>query len=215
LPSLANALLLSAALKCPVEILFFRLFKKLTNDVNERKNKHHIELTYTNSAHPKSMVAIDPGMNQLGLAAFDGTKLSDYAVKVIPIISSVHARLIALDEVVDRYLEEKKPAEIALEKTTFSSASQNGMLVLAYYKILAVARRRRLPVYEYVPISIRKSVCGNGHATKRDVMKVLISKYPELRVFAGMDRRWKERHYFNLFDAVAVGVAHLSKAQNR
>lgn len=161
----------------------------------------------------RRLVSIDPGMNKFGLASFDGNRLTDYVVKMIPSAPLVRERLLSLEEVLGRYLDEKKPTEIALEKTTFSSSTQNGLLVLAYYKMLAMARRRRIPVHEYVPISIRKTVCGNGHATKRDVVKVLISKYPELRIFTGTDRRWKERHYFNLFDAVAVGVTHIKRSK--
>jgi len=167
----------------------------------------------TNSRPGRRLVSIDPGMNKFGLASFDGDQLIDYVVKIIPSAPLVRERLLSLEEVLGRYFDEKKPTEIALEKTTFSSSTQNGLLVLAYYKMLAMARRRRIPVHEYVPISIRKTVCGNGHATKRDVVKVLISKYPELRIFTGTDRRWKERHYFNLFDAVAVGLTHIKRSK--
>jgi len=158
------------------------------------------------------LVSIDPGMRKIGLASFEGTRLTDYVVKDIPSAPLIRDRLLSLEQVLNRYFDEKRPTQIALEKTTFSSATQNGLLVLAYYKMLAIARRRRIPVFEYVPISIRKVVCGNGHATKRDVVKVLISKYPELRVFTGTDRRWKERHYFNLFDAIAVGLTHIKRS---
>jgi len=158
-------------------------------------------------------VSIDPGMKKIGLASFEGTQLTDYVVKDIPSTPLIRDRLLSLEQVLNRYFDEKRPTQIALEKTTFSSATQNGLLVLAYYKILAIARRRRIPIHEYVPISIRKVVCGNGHATKRDVVKVLISKYPELRVFTGTDRRWKERHYFNLFDAIAVGLTHIKRSR--
>jgi len=176
------------------------------------KNKNTISNLLT-SKHSQRLVSIDPGVNNIGLATFEGKKLIDYTVKVIPYAPLVRDRIQGIEEVLTRYFNEKQPHAIAVEKTTFSSATHNGLLVLAYYKILAIARRRKLPVYEYVPISIRKSVCGDGHATKRDVMKVLISKYPELRLFAGANRRWKERLYFNLFDAVAVGVAHLIRTR--
>jgi len=163
----------------------------------------------------RRLVSIDPGVNKIGLASFEGKSLTDYTVKIIPYSPSVRERILGIDKVVTQYLNEKQPHTLAVEKTNFSSATHNGLLVLAYYKILAIARRKKLPVYEYVPISIRKSVCGDGHATKHDVMKVLISKYPELRVFTGANRRWKERHCSHLFDSVAVGLAHLKKhAQN-
>jgi len=157
------------------------------------------------------LVSIDPGVNKIGLATFDGKTLKDYTVKIIPYAPLVRERIHGIDKVVTQYLNEKQPHTLAVEKTNFSSATHNGLLVLAYYKILAIARRKKLRVYEYVPISIRKSVCGDGHATKRDVKKVLISKYPELRVFAGANRRWKDRHYSHLYDSIAVGLAHLKK----
>lgn len=45
-PSLDNALRLSAALKCPVEILFFDRFNQLRHSVYEQGNKHDIRLSY-------------------------------------------------------------------------------------------------------------------------------------------------------------------------
>ncbi len=45
-PSLDNALRLSAALKCPVEVMFFDRFKQLRESVYEQGNKHAIGLTY-------------------------------------------------------------------------------------------------------------------------------------------------------------------------
>jgi len=46
LPSLSNALRLSAAIKCPVEVLFFDLFDQLRNETNEYKKKHHVDYTF-------------------------------------------------------------------------------------------------------------------------------------------------------------------------
>ena len=179
------------------------------------KTKRNITLNTTSSSASSSnrLVAIDPGMRKIGLASFEDEKLTDYIVRDIPAARSVRDRLQSLEQVLNRYLDEKQPTQIALEKTTFSSATQNGLLVLAYYKILALARRRRIPVYEYVPISIRKTVCGNGHATKQDVMKILVSRFPELRVFSGSTRRYQTLHFFNMFDAIAVGVTHIRRSR--
>jgi len=46
LPSFTNALRLSAAIKCPVEVLFYGLFDQLRKDIYENKKKYHIEYTY-------------------------------------------------------------------------------------------------------------------------------------------------------------------------
>lgn len=46
LPSLSNALRLSAAIQCPVEILFYDLFHQIKKETYENKNKHDLKLTY-------------------------------------------------------------------------------------------------------------------------------------------------------------------------
>lgn len=46
LPSFTNALRLSAAIKCPVEILFIDLFDQLRKDIYENKKKYHVEYTF-------------------------------------------------------------------------------------------------------------------------------------------------------------------------
>jgi len=46
LPSFTNALRLSAAIKCPVEVLFYDLFDQLRKDIYENKKKHNIKYTF-------------------------------------------------------------------------------------------------------------------------------------------------------------------------
>ena len=46
IPSLPNALRLSAAMKCPVEVLFIDLFNQLRNETYENKEKHNIEYDF-------------------------------------------------------------------------------------------------------------------------------------------------------------------------
>ena len=48
--------------------------------------------------------------------------------------------------------------------------------------------------------------CGNGRAGKKDVARVIVSKFPDLKVYLTQDRAWKERFHQNMFDAVALGI---------
>jgi hypothetical protein len=48
--------------------------------------------------------------------------------------------------------------------------------------------------------------CGNGRAGKKDVARVTVSKFPDLKVYLTQDRAWKERFHQNMFDAVALGI---------
>jgi hypothetical protein len=36
------------------------------------------------------------------------------------------------------------------------------------------------------------------------VVKVIVSKFPEFKVYVTQDRKWKERYQRNMFDAIAL-----------
>jgi len=61
-------------------------------------------------------------------------------------------------------------------------------------------------VLSFAPNTVKKYITGNGRASKAEVAKVIISKYPELKVYLTQDRAWKERYHQNMFDAVALGI---------
>ena len=56
---------------------------------------------------------------------------------------------------------------------------------------------------------VRKIVCGNGNATKQEMAKFLAMLYPELRVRLNQDRKYKERYWGHMFDAVGLGTCYL------
>jgi hypothetical protein len=49
---------------------------------------------------------------------------------------------------------------------------------------------------------------GNGWAKKREVAAVIAARHPSLRVYLTQDRKWKERYWQNMFDAIALGLHH-------
>ena len=58
-------------------------------------------------------------------------------------------------------------------------------------------------------ISPTTSTCWrhrSGWATKEQVAKAVVARYPELRAYLIHDRKWKERFHENKFDAVALGM---------
>jgi len=63
-----------------------------------------------------------------------------------------------------------------------------------------------LKVLAFAPSAVKKAVCRNGWAKKDELAKAVVSKYPELKVYIGQDRKWKSRFHSNMFDAVALGM---------
>ena len=60
----------------------------------------------------------------------------------------------------------------------------------------------------YSPQAIRATVAGNGKAKKPEVAIAVSLRFPSLRVYLTQDRRWKERHWLNMFDAIALALHH-------
>lgn len=78
---------------------------------------------------------------------------------------------------------------------------------LAYYGVKTLSKR----VLTLAANVVRKEICGNGWATKRDVAREVYRRFPELVPYLSSDRRWKEEYFYNMFDAVALGVAASSR----
>jgi len=76
-----------------------------------------------------------------------------------------------------------------------------------------IAGRRRLSVATYSAKTVRQTVVGDGLAGKREVAEVLSGRFPELRVHLTQNRKWKERYWQNMFDAIALALHHQSTTQ--
>ncbi len=154
------------------------------------------------------ILAIDPGTQAMGYAYLENEDLVDYGVKYLRIGKRLEEMYIHLADTVIRFLKEKQPCILALEKNNFSHASQNAGLVIAISKIKGISKKHKIPFVEYAPRTIKKAVCNDGNAVKLDVSKVLVTIYPELKYYIGSDKRCKEVYFQNIFDAIACGKTH-------
>ena len=156
------------------------------------------------------ILAIDPGTREMGVAFLDGGKLIYHGVKVISDRKSPHERLREGRKVVLRLIRDFRPQILVFEKAFFSMNRSASLLNVFADEIKTIGRRKGLKVLSYAPTTVRKFICGNGRATKKEVSRVIVSKYPELKVYLTQDRAWKEKHHQNMFDAVSLGLMALS-----
>lgn len=157
----------------------------------------------------KKILAIDPGTRTMGIAFFDDERLIYHGVKVIEKKGSSHETLKECRKIILRLIRDLRPNILAFEKTFFANNKNSNPLNFLMDEIKAIGKRKGLKVISYAPSTIKKAICGNGRATKKEVAKTVISRYPELKVYLTQDRAWKERYHENMFDAVAVGVVLL------
>ena len=154
-----------------------------------------------------NILAIDPGLREMGIAHLENDEIIDYGVKSLR--RPNQNPLNVLNRIFTRLIKEKKPTIIAMEKNNFSRIEQNLQLMKAIQRIRQIARSHNISLYEFAPSTIKKEVCNDGRATKKQIAMVICSRYPELSVFLESNRRWRERYYQNMFDAIACGITYL------
>jgi len=161
---------------------------------------------------PKSnskILAIDPGTKYMGVAFLDGAKLVYHGVSVIGGIMP-HEKLREGRKIILRLIKDLKPNVLIVEKAFFANNRTAALLNVFVDEIRAIGKRKRLKVISYAPTTVRKFICGDGRAGKKTLSEVIVSKYPELKVYLTQDRAWKEKFHQNMFDAVALGLMALS-----
>ena len=140
------------------------------------------------------ILAIDPGTRFMGVAFLENGKLIYHDVKVINKGKSPHQTLQHAKAVVIRLIDDYTPQIIAVEKTFFSNNRNAALLNVLFDEIRSIARKKEINFISFSPRAIKKFTCGNGWASKRKVATVVVSKFPELKVFLTQDREWKERY---------------------
>ena len=159
------------------------------------------------------ILAIDPGTRLMGIALLDHGKLVYHGVKLISKGRSPQESLHGAKTIILRLVNDLRPGTVVVEKAFFSKNRNASLLNVLVDEIRSIARRKRLRLLTYAPSTVKKFTCGNGRATKKEVSRVVVSKFPELKVYLTQDRAWKERFHQNMFDAVALAIMAAKKEQ--
>ena len=159
--------------------------------------------------YDRIILGFDPGTNIMGYGVIGITgkkfemitlgiihlaKLENHALK----LQKIHERSLSL---IDMY----NPDEVALEEPFFGKNVQS-MLKLgrAQGVAMAAALHRGLPIFEYTPKKVKKSITGNGNASKEQVAAMLQS----LLNFQDLPK------FLDETDAVAVALCHFFQSGN-
>jgi Holliday junction resolvasome RuvABC endonuclease subunit len=157
------------------------------------------------------ILAIDPGLRDLGYAVLAGHRL--VARDVIPLrlvpkarrLGEAKARIVALARA-------HRPKTIVVEKTYRHPVPWLNDLHHITQAARRLAVKQRLAFATYAPQSVRQSVAGHGWAKKSEAAIAVAHRFPSLRVYLTQDRRWKEKFWLNMFDAVALALHHQAVA---
>ncbi|MDG1707978.1 MAG: crossover junction endodeoxyribonuclease RuvC [Emcibacteraceae bacterium] len=148
------------------------------------------------------LVGFDPGLRKTGWGIIDveGSRLSHVANGIVKTDNalSLAERLVQLYDGLTQVIVEWEPVSAAVEET-FVNKNPNSTLKLGQARgiSLLVPSMAGIPVGEYSPNHIKKSVVGSGHAGKEQVKAMLGILLPGVKI-NGEDAG----------DALAVAICH-------
>ncbi len=148
------------------------------------------------------IMGIDPGLRRTGWGVIDtdGVRLSYVASGLITSDSDapLAARLRELFQGLCAVLAVHHPAEAAVEET-FVNENAKATLKLGQARGIAMLApaMKALPVAEYTPNLIKKTVVGAGHADKKQIQMMVSMLLPKARVESADEA-----------DALAIAICH-------
>ena len=111
------------------------------------------------------ILGIDPGLGRCGFGLIEtgsATKALDYGVVTTTVDAPLPSRLLELYDSLKEVFDECKPEMVAVEKLFFAKNITTGIAVAeARGIVLLVAEQKGLPVYEYTPNEIKKSLIAS------------------------------------------------------
>ncbi|MEM7547344.1 MAG: crossover junction endodeoxyribonuclease RuvC [Pseudomonadota bacterium] len=153
------------------------------------------------------VIGIDPGLRNTGWGVIErreGGRLAYIACGVIQTATGDLApRLLALADGLRRVFETYEPAVASVEKT-FVNRDPAGALKLGHARAIAllVPAEVGLPVFEYAPNEVKKTVVGVGHAGKEQVKRMVEILLPGAKPKTS-----------DAADALAIAICHVQHSQ--
>src|ERR1043165_3244046 len=154
-----------------------------------------------------TILAIDPGLRDLGFAVLRGPELLGHGVLSFRHLRAPQ-RLKAARTELDRLIRAHEPRELVLENIPKRPLDALAGLPALGRLLRRFATTHDLGLATYSARTVRRAVVGNGWAGKSEVAKALMAQFPQLKVYRGQLRKWQERHWGNMFDALALALHH-------
>lgn len=154
------------------------------------------------------ILGIDPGTANTGYGLIDNGKKSIKYIThgIIQTTPDDHdgERLRQINNALNRVIRKTKPDLISIEKVYFF-VNKKSVITVSQAKgtLLLAAAKKRIPVEEYSPLTIKSVITGNGRAKKKEVQKA-VKKILQLKKIPKPD---------HAADALAAAITYAIKLQ--
>ena len=158
----------------------------------------------TANSSPKRIMAIDPGMQYLGVAILEGEELIWYGVKTFPGRKTLPYMRPQVQQYLTKLLQTYQPDVLAVEEPFYAQSMLSKNLRTLTQDIKTWGRWKRLRVYSYLPTAVKAFFCRDRE-TKQSLALAMIERYPFLNRHLTI-LPWRRRYWFHVFDAVGLGL---------
>ncbi|MBA65824.1 MAG: crossover junction endodeoxyribonuclease RuvC [Candidatus Marinimicrobia bacterium] len=150
------------------------------------------------------VLGIDPGLRTTGFSILDSKpknlSLVAYGTIRPKINESIPKRLNYLFQETNKILDKFSPDFFSIEDMFYSQNVKTAMLLgQARGAMIIAASQADIPIFEYAPRKVKMSVCGNGAASKEQVLYMIMNILKLKEPPKPMD----------VSDAIAVGICCL------
>ncbi|MEW6051059.1 MAG: crossover junction endodeoxyribonuclease RuvC [Candidatus Zixiibacteriota bacterium] len=160
-----------------------------------------------------TLLALDPGIRELGVALFRAGQLEDCQVKSLRRPRPGQSRLAVLERVLVRLLDEWQPRHVAITDALPGAHADAAGVAKILGTLDALLAKRNVAVSRIAWDAAKRAVAHDATATKRMVARALCSRYPHLEPRLPTPGGRPERYALRMFSAVATGVAFLSMTE--
>lgn len=155
-----------------------------------------------------AVLAIDPGSRNLGYGVIDYGGNGLFAPRTYGVLRysgkvEFTDRLTKVHEDVFEMIHEYQPDVLAIEKAFVGESVASAMkLGEARAAVLIAAGRKKIPIFEVTPAEAKKSVAGNGRASK-EMVRSMVCQMLDIPETTALDAS----------DALSIGLAYLFRRE--
>jgi Holliday junction resolvasome RuvABC endonuclease subunit len=163
----------------------------------------------------KTILGIDPGTKEMGLAVLRGRELMYFGVRTLRNGTRPYDVIGLARRIVLAAIERYAPDIVAIEEPFNLPTKRAHLLNVIADELRGRAEEVGLEVVALSPSAIRERVTGNPHATKIDVAEVLVrggleqlrDLIPRRPKRAALGLRPRDKYWLHMFDALALATA--------
>ena len=162
-----------------------------------------------------TILGIDPGTKEMGIAIVRGTQLLSFGVHTLRNGHRPHDLVGQARRIVLAAIEEHGPDVVVIERPLMLPTRRAAILSVIAQELQGRAVDLGLRVVELAPEAVRQAVVGNPRATKIDVAEALVAgDFSQLAALvprrperAALGLRPRDKYWLHMFDALGLAVS--------